>query len=276
MKSRVYALSFVHPAGSNPPQVTFSVPAMLGPKVDEMLIRYASVPLREEVVERLGNDAEFELFSDLFEPGRFGHGGFGMRTEGDEVNYAISLRGPERILATALTIEALLSSMRIVGHTSEGLAPSNRRQIFDIDLGCSLGSRQSLDGWFDAAAGEWFARRGAEGPPEPEGRFSPEAFAGYPLKDDGPRKAMEATWRAITPLDLKEYADHCGVTVKPAGNFALICLGSNVAAFHDIAPEMNTGHPGRFTCWNLDNLFQLVTTFAGLAALYEALAKDLG
>lgn len=270
--SRVYGLSFLFPnrrAGRTHPEIVLTtlrthaefVAQLL--KEREALFAASAKKYMQESLESLWPDEQ----SDLFTSERsFGVNESAYLTEeDDEVEYHFPLI-PSNDCALAFTLHLLLHALDCLPHNELGEG-GNKRQLMTIhtrvDNHATAGYGHMMGGHIYPDMRRWLARLGSAGDTDP-------------LKTV--RLAMSSVAQSLDPEHTELFADNCRANVNSEGRFILECAGNacDVAIYPDLDRGPNSDEPSQFACHNLDWARQQLTLLAGLAALHDMAANELG
>lgn len=271
--SRVYSLSFLFPnkrTGMKFPEIVLTTSRSHSEFVERFLLEREGniIPnahkyLRQEP-ELVWRDEQQGL---AFAPERrFGVRGCAYILEEDrEVQYHFPLIA-SRDCALALTLHLLLHALDCRPHEVPGEA-ANTRQLITLDTrvdnDAPAGYGHAVGGYVYPDMRRWLSRVGSSDDPDP-------------LKSV--RKAMIAATAALNPEQVKIFAPMCRARVNEKGRFLLECAGNacDVAIYPDSDHGPDSDEPTRFGCHNLDWAPQQLTLLAGLAALHDLAARELG
>lgn len=256
---RWYGLSFRKGEKKSPPSVIVSIRE----KCAEAL-----VPILRDCWMVEAYREEFGLF---YEPDLSRGFGFdeAMTLDGNSNDYlhlALRLDGKRNLRAMCLSCSLLFASMRWAPNIRLGCDPNSLQllsvemRLLDQDDGYAFASAP-MGGEIAPSLKQWMARK---------------------HKD-------EKTHRHIVHAMLSAYASlHPGERLRgfglygfesyfwQDGRFTLQCPGNacDIGAYPDMNHERDKGL--QFSCHNLDTPLQQLTLFAGLSALHDLAAKDLG
>lgn len=264
---RVYGISFISPSERKEikyPQIVFSIPSEHAEKADRLLTKYNLNSQSE------AHKAEFLSFYSefVFTNSSFGFASCGTREETNGgVLYKINISGHESVNDVVLTVSALGEMLCILSDKF----PMDSAQFPLLTLGVyGYENGYSVYGQVNPDFGCWLAHYG-------EKASTSSAFGLEPLPVSV-CMAMQTVWTAVVPDDLKEYSNDCHAGINSSGRFSLSCFGDacDVSIYPRPSEVVNSGRSVEFGCHNVDAPWQVVTLVAGLAALHDVAAQELG
>lgn len=236
----------------------------------------------EDVVQKVAEHLQFPREETTFNHGnrsrddrRFGFDNSVCEYDTEEGRvFEVRFLGPEYLLAQAMTVEILFETLGLFHSLGNERSSSNHEQLLELGMGYRPGEKPyPMWGDVHSTLTLWLKER-YDSLPRAHG------FGTCTRQEPAVTAAMRDAFMSLAPKDMRILTRECAMGIHEDGRLEVSTFGGVAGVIpsggHFADPSKGCEYPSRLSSDNIDSPLQQMTNLAGLAALFELAAKDLG